>query len=106
MTVGTKGQFRVLGASAGTAWVKGVVSTHQDESYLDGGPPIYAISTDFPGGEGDFCHFNEKGEYDGVRDSAGGEERVTFDGKNVMIARPSCSKDGNGTARVYEWVNL
>jgi hypothetical protein len=111
MYYGQKIMIRPYGAP--DAPFKAVVVRHQDEEYLDPPPAphprtlIYALSLNFPSGAGSIVTFGPNGEFQSASATIpGGAERVTFDGKNLMISRPGCAKNGTGPAKLWEVVNL
>src|SRR4030095_8327734 len=97
ITVGQKGQFRLYGSK--NAWTKGIVCCHQDEHLYEDKPVIYCISTDLNAdptsqNPGQVCAWGGGGKFENNSGQAGsppagGAERTSFDGRNLMIGRPS-----------------
>jgi len=88
MKIGQKGVFRAWGSTAMGEFV--TVRGHQDAGFLS-----------IQKGNGRFVTFsNNTGEVIGDAEVAGGWERVTFDGSNIMLAQP------DGPVLPYEWFSL
>ncbi len=91
MKIGQRGIFRVWGETG--LGIAATVQGHQDHGYL-------SVQTD----NGRYVTWSpDTGEAIGDAEVAGAWERVTFDGSNILVARPNAP---DGPARPYEWFNL
>lgn len=96
INVGQRGMYREFDSTK--PFTVAEVTKHQDEN-------LFGVDTVVRGvkkANGKFVHFDAvTGKEDGDRDAAGGEERATFDGRNIMVGRGA---RGGNTA--FEWINL